>query len=103
MPKSGSSEKMNINILYEDKDILAVDKPAGLVVHSDGKTEEPNLVDWLLLKYPKIKDIGEPGRDSHGKEILRSGIVHRLDRGTSGVMLVAKTQKAFEHLKKPKG
>ena len=54
----------------------------------------------FLKKYPKIKEVGEPGKDSQGKEIVRSGIVHRLDRGTSGVMLVAKTQKAFEHLKK---
>lgn len=93
-------------ILYEDKDTLAINKPSGLVVHSDGrpaqagKTEEKTLVDWLLSKYPEIKDVGEPGRDSNGKEVLRSGIVHRLDRGTSGVMLVAKTQKAFENLKK---
>ncbi len=87
-------------ILYEDKDIVAINKPSGLVVHSDGKTDEPNLVEWLLRKYPEMKDVGEPGKDSHGKEILRSGIVHRLDRGTSGVMLAARTQKAFEHLKK---
>jgi 23S rRNA pseudouridine1911/1915/1917 synthase len=90
---------MNPTILYEDNDILAVNKPAGLVVHSDGKTNEPNLVDWLLLKYPEIKNVGEPGRNAKGEEVLRSGIVHRLDRDTSGVMLVTKTQKAFEHLK----
>lgn len=87
-------------VLYEDGDVVAVNKPAGLVVHSDGKTIEPNLVDWLIAKYPEIRDVGEPGRDSHGKEILRSGIVHRLDRETSGVMLVAKTQGSFTNLKK---
>lgn len=86
-------------IIYEDKDILAINKPAGLVVHSDGKTDEPNLVDWLLLKYPQIKNVGEPGRNAKGEEVLRSGIVHRLDRDTSGVMLVAKTVEAFESLK----
>lgn len=96
---------MNPTILYEDKDIIAVNKPAGLVVHSDGrpaqagKTNEPNLVDWLLSKYPEIKNVGEPGRNAKGEEVLRSGIVHRLDRDTSGVMLVAKTQEAFESLK----
>jgi 23S rRNA pseudouridine1911/1915/1917 synthase len=90
---------MNPTILYEDKNILAINKPAGLVVHSDGKTNEPNLVDWLLLKYPEIKNVGEPGRNAKGEEVLRSGIVHRLDRDTSGVMLVAKTQEAFESLK----
>jgi len=91
---------MEPTILYEDKEILAVNKPTGLVVHSDGKTKENNLVDWLLEKYPEIKNVGEPGRNSQGEEILRSGIVHRLDRDTSGVMLVAKTQEAFEVLKK---
>lgn len=90
---------MNPTILYEDNDILAINKPAGLVVHSDGKTNEPNLVDWLLSKYPDIKNVGEPGRNAKGEEVLRSGIVHRLDRDTSGVMLVAKTQEAFESLK----
>lgn len=91
---------MQPEILYEDKDIIAINKPAGFVVHSDGKTDEPNLVDWLLLKYPEIKNVGEPGRNSSGEEVLRSGIVHRLDRDTSGVMLVAKNQKSFEFLKK---
>jgi 23S rRNA pseudouridine1911/1915/1917 synthase len=90
---------MEPTILYEDNSLLVINKPAGLVVHSDGKTNEPNLVDWLLSKYPEIKNVGEPGRDSQGKEILRSGIVHRLDRDTSGVMLVCKTNEAFEYLK----
>ncbi len=95
-------------VLYEDDDVIAINKPAGLVVHSDGrstslttgKTGESNLVDWILSKYPEIKNVGEPGRDSQGNEILRSGIVHRLDRDTSGVMLVARNQKSFENLKK---
>ncbi len=95
-------------ILYEDSNILAVNKPAGLVVHGDGRstslttgrTKELTLTDWILKKYPKIKNVGELSRDSKGEEIERSGIVHRLDRETSGVMLVAKTQKSFESLKK---
>ncbi len=91
---------MQPTILYEDEDVLVVDKPVGLVVHGDGKTKEATLVDWLLDKHPEIKDVGEAGKDSEGREILRSGIVHRLDRDTSGVMLVAKNQKSFENLKK---
>ena len=90
---------MEPTILYEDKDVLAINKPAGLVVHSDGKTNEKSLVDWIISKFPKIKDVGEAGRTPSGEEILRSGIVHRLDRETSGVMLVAKNQKSFENLK----
>lgn len=91
---------MEPTILYENENILAINKPAGLVVHSDGKTKENNLVDWLISKFPEIKNVGEPGRDFSGKEILRSGIVHRLDRETSGVMLVVKNQKSFEFIKK---
>lgn len=90
---------MEPKILFENNEVLVINKPAGLVVHSDGKTDESNLVDWLLSKYPEIKDVGEPGRDSSGNEVLRSGIVHRLDRETSGVMLIAKTQESFHNLK----
>lgn len=90
---------MEPTILYEDDNMLAVNKPAGLIVHSDGKTVESNLVDWLLLKYPEIKNVGEPGKNARGETVLRSGIVHRLDRDTSGVMLIAKTEEAFKSLK----
>ena len=95
-----NSNGMEPTILYEDKDILAINKPAGLVVHSDGKTKEVTLADWVLKKYPKTKEVGEPGKTSTGETVFRPGIVHRLDRETSGVILVAKTQKAFESLKK---
>ncbi len=90
---------MNISILYEDKDVLVVNKPAGLVVHADGRTEEPTLVDWILENYPNIKDVGEPTKLSNGEIIVRPGIVHRLDRDTSGVLVVAKKQPAFLFLK----
>lgn len=88
-----------IEILYEDGNILALNKPAGLVVHYDGKTKEETLTDCLLKKYPEIENVGEPIKLSTGKEIKKSGIVHRLDRETSGVILVAKNQKSFEFLK----
>ncbi len=97
----------DVRILYEDREILAINKPAGLVVHGGGhstslkagKTKENTLVDWLLKKYPEIKEVGEPARNAEGKNIERGGIVHRLDRDTSGVMLVAKTEEAFQNLK----
>ena len=97
---------MQPTVLYEDKDVLAINKPAGLVVHSDGlpaqagKTKEKTLVDWILKKYPKIKKIGEPSQSQKGEMIYRPGIVHRLDRETSGVMLIAKNEKSFQNLKK---
>ena len=90
---------MKITILYEDKDIVAVDKPAGLVVHSDGKTKEDTLTDWVLKKYPKTKNVGEPIETTPGTIIERPGIVHRLDRGTSGVLLIAKTKAGHACLK----
>lgn len=91
---------MNIEILYEDDEVVAINKPAGLVVHSDGKTKEQTLVDWILQKYPELKDVGESGKTSTGEVVPRPGIVHRLDRETSGVMLVAKTEESFQGLKK---
>lgn len=90
---------MKIKILYEDKDCVAILKPAGLVVHSDGKTKEPVLTDWILETYPKTKKVGEPIVQTDGGIIYRPGIVHRLDRDTSGVMIIAKTQEAHAHLK----
>lgn len=90
---------MEPEVIYEDKDIIAINKPSSLVVHSDGKTKEKTLTDWLLSKYPEIKGVGEPGKDSSGNEIDRPGIVHRLDRETSGIMLVAKNHDSFLNLK----
>ncbi len=90
---------MKIKVLYEDKDILVIDKPSGISVHGDGKTKEKTITDWVLKNYPKLKGIGEPATFNH-KEIDRPGIVHRLDKETSGVMLLAKNQKVYEFLKK---
>jgi 23S rRNA pseudouridine1911/1915/1917 synthase len=102
------------DILYEDKDFVAVNKPAGLVVHDDGKQlamttnakgkavtakKEPVLTDWVLKKYPKMKKVGEPIVMTNGTVIDRPGIVHRLDRGTSGVIVIAKNQKSYAALK----
>ncbi|MCB9806040.1 RluA family pseudouridine synthase [Candidatus Nomurabacteria bacterium] len=89
----------DLEILYEDEDIIAINKPAGVVVHPDGKSLNNTLTDKLLEKYPKIKDVGEPLKLQDGRLIKRPGIVHRLDKDTSGVMLVAKTQVGFTHLK----
>jgi 23S rRNA pseudouridine1911/1915/1917 synthase len=91
---------MEIPILYEDKDIVAVDKPAGIVVHPDGKSKGPFLTDWILEKYPKTKKVGEPIETKDYGIIERPGIVHRLDRDTSGVFLIAKTKKGYDYLKK---
>ena len=77
-------------VIYEDKNFIALDKPAGLLAHPTANSKEPTLVDWLLGQYPGIKKVGDPDRP---------GIVHRLDRDTSGIILVARNQKYFEYLK----
>lgn len=92
---------MDIPILYEDDEVLALNKPAGLVVHSDGRTKEKTLADWVSERYPDIKErkVGEPIVLADGSDIKKYGIVHRLDRDTSGVILIAKTQESFLNLK----
>lgn len=90
---------MNPSILYEDVNYVILNKPAGLVVHSDGRTQEPALTDWIIEHYPDTKDVGEPSTSIAGEKVLRPGIVHRLDKDTSGAIVVVKNTKAFADLK----
>ncbi len=90
---------MNPSILYEDDDIVAIDKPAGIMTHPDGHTTEETVSDWFAAQYPGSKDVGETQRLVNGTEITRPGIVHRLDRDTSGVLVLAKTAEAHAFLK----
>lgn len=78
-------------VLYEDRDILVINKPAGLAVHPATFDETDTLVNGLVAHRPHLIGIGE--------DSLRPGIVHRLDKETSGILVVAKTQDAFEWLK----
>ena len=82
----------NIEIIFENEDFLVINKPAGLLVHAAPNTKEKTLVDWLLENYPEIKNVGDDPQ-------LRPGIVHRLDKETSGALLVAKNQATFQELK----
>jgi 23S rRNA pseudouridine1911/1915/1917 synthase len=86
-------------ILYQDADIVAINKPAGLVVHPDGRTRGVALTDWVLEKFPEAAAAGEDIQTAGGGVIKRPGIVHRLDRDTSGVMLIARTPAGHAHLK----
>lgn len=86
-------------ILKEEKDYIIINKPAGLMVHGDGRSTEKTLCDFLLEKFPEIVGVGEPLKISEEIKIDRPGIVHRLDRETSGVMIIARTQEGFEYLK----
>jgi len=91
---------MKIDIIYEDNNILAINKSAGIMVHGDGRSKEKTIVDWILEKYPEIKGVGKPMILPDGTRIEKPGFVHRLDKDTSGIMLIAKNQKTFEFLKK---
>jgi 23S rRNA pseudouridine1911/1915/1917 synthase len=81
-----------MKIIFQDKNFIVVDKPAGLAVHSGVGIKEKTLVDFLTQKFPEIKNVGDAPD-------VRPGIVHRLDKETSGVMIVARNQKTFEYLK----
>lgn len=86
-------------IIFENDDVLVINKPAGLLVHGEGEDSKDTLVEWFLKKVPEALGVGEPRIGKDGKAVERSGIVHRLDRETSGVMILAKNQAAFDHLK----
>ncbi len=81
-----------MKIIFENNDIFVINKPANLTVHPTKSEQNNTLVNQLLAYEPKIKNVGD--------DPLRPGIVHRLDKDTSGLMVIAKNQKSFEHLKK---
>ena len=83
--------KIRLNIIHEDKDVIVINKPAGLVVHPVNFQMTDTLVNGLLSYCPKIRNVGE--------DKLRPGIVHRLDKDTSGVLVIVKNNKAFQYIK----
>ena len=83
-------KKISLNIVYEDKDILILNKPKGMVVHPGAGNYENTLVNALLFKYKKNL--------SNLNGVLRPGIVHRIDKETSGLLIVAKTNLAHSNL-----
>ena len=94
-PEAKESEQIKVDfeveIIYEDEDILVINKPYNLTVHGAPSVKEATLVDWLKSKNISLSTIS-------GEE--RHGIVHRLDKGTSGVMVVAKNNEAHQGLSK---
>lgn len=82
-------EDAPLSVLFEDDELVLLDKPAGLVVHPGAGRDHETLAHRLLFHYPETRSVGGPGRP---------GIVHRLDRGTSGVMVVARTERAYAAL-----
>jgi 23S rRNA pseudouridine1911/1915/1917 synthase len=88
-PLNASPEAIPLHVLYEDEDLVAIDKPAGMVVHAGAGVHSGTLVNALLHRFGELSGVGGP---------LRPGIVHRLDRYTSGVLLVAKNDRAHQNL-----
>jgi 23S rRNA pseudouridine1911/1915/1917 synthase len=83
------AEDVAFEVRWEDAHVLVVDKPAGIVVHPGAGRKTGTLASGLLHRYPELEGIGQEGR---------WGIVHRLDQGTSGLLLVARTAASFEFL-----
>jgi len=81
-----------LNIVYEDKDVVVLNKQAGISIHPSVNEPRGTLVNALIAKYPELIGVGD--------DPIRPGIVHRLDKDTSGLLVVAKNQKTFEFLKK---
>jgi 23S rRNA pseudouridine1911/1915/1917 synthase len=89
-------EKIPLNIIYEDKDVIVINKQAGLVVHPALSTKNGTLINALLAHFPQIKNAVY---DKESKvSLLRPGLVHRLDKDTSGTIIVAKNARAMHSL-----
>ena len=88
-PQPAADPDVIFGTVFEDPDLIVVDKPAGLVVHPGAGHDSRTLVHGLLARYPDIAGVGDP---------YRPGIVHRLDRGTSGLLVVARTERAHQLL-----
>ncbi|HKL00279.1 MAG TPA: RluA family pseudouridine synthase [Desulfotignum sp.] len=91
-PLTVAAEPGPVSVVYADAHILVLDKVPGLVVHPGAGCQGHTLVNRLLFHYPEIKDVGD--------DPLRPGIVHRLDKDTSGLMLVARTAHSLDFLQK---
>jgi len=87
-----------VKILYEDECLLVVDKPSGLVVHSDQRIEEETLSGWVQAHYPELESVGGEHMLDMGRTEKRWGVVNRLDRGVSGCVLIAKDEETFQDL-----
>lgn len=83
---------LKCEIIDQSEDYIVLNKPAGLLVHGASHLKEPTLADELLSRWPELAGIGE--------DPLRPGIMHRLDKSVSGLMVVARTEESFKSLKK---
>ena len=85
-----SDESINFEVVFEDDSVIVVSKPSGLIVHPGSGIANGTLVNGLAAQFPDLREIGDP---------TRLGLVHRLDKGTSGLLIVARTPEALDNLK----
>jgi len=90
------SKNIKLELIYQDKNIIIVNKPSGMSVHPNDVEKKNTLVNALVASFPEIKNIN----DGLVGSWMRPGIVHRLDKDTSGAMVVAKNKKTFTELKR---
>ncbi len=83
------AEDVDFQVVFEDESVVVVDKPPGITVHPGSGRQHGTLAAGLLHRYPELEGVGDPGR---------WGLIHRLDRETSGVLIVARTTAAYEWL-----
>lgn len=86
-------------IIYENEHLVVIDKPAGWLTHGDGRATVPAVADWFTAHCPEAENVGEVMKLDSGKTVGRAGIVHRLDRETSGAMVVVKDESTYLSLK----
>ena len=94
------AKQLDAAVIYEDTDVLVVNKPVGVLVHGDGVAEDLTVVEWFIARVPEASGVGEEQTTTNdGAALNRSGVVHRLDRDTSGVLILCKNQAAHTHIK----
>ncbi|MEX1064115.1 MAG: RluA family pseudouridine synthase [Candidatus Paceibacterota bacterium] len=91
-PPNIMSKINEVSVVYEDNDFVIINKPSGLITHPKNEFDhQESVTEWLVKKYPSAKSVGT--------DPLRPGVVHRLDRETSGLLILAKTPESFEYFK----
>jgi 23S rRNA pseudouridine1911/1915/1917 synthase len=85
-----SDPTIDFGVVFEDDSVIVINKPSGLIVHPGSGIANGTLVNGLAAQFPDLRNIGDP---------IRLGLVHRLDKGTSGLLIVARTSEALDNLK----
>ena len=94
-----SGSNLSIDTIYEDQNVLVINKPFGVMTHGNGKTDEETIASWFVSKHPEVEGVGEALALDDGSVLQKPGVVHRLDKDTTGILLLVKNQETFEFIK----